>query len=141
VDSSLVLVFEKQFRQWTEASLGKLDACRASLRNLTITKARVNLCVLRKRLLRALLIPLLMLHPSSYHHYARLVIASFGLHRAGDSNLLDMPAALARLQSSATHLIECFENDFDTTGFTRGTQASLVRRRKLLSADKISLIL
>jgi hypothetical protein len=80
-----------------------------------------------------------MFHPSSYHYYARLVIASFGLHRAGDSNLLDMPAALARLQSSATHLIECFENDFDTTGFTRGTQASLDRRRKLLSANKISL--
>src|SRR6478752_10885529 len=57
---------------------------------------------------------------SSYHYYARLVIASFGLHCASDFNLIDMPAALARSQSTATHLIECFESDFDGTGFTRG---------------------
>ncbi len=34
-----------------------------------------------------------------YYHYARLVIASFGLSRATDFNRVDLPAALARVSS------------------------------------------
>lgn len=76
-----------------------------------------------------------------YFHYARLVIASFGLSRATDHNRVDLPAALARVsilvghgvdiaheghqfQSTATHIIECFEFEFDNTGFTRGARGS-----------------
>ncbi len=81
---------------------------------------RINLSVGDSTLSLYLLLISLDLALHRYHYYSRLVIASFGLHRATDFNRLDLPAALARFQSCATHLIECFETDFDAPGFTRG---------------------
>jgi hypothetical protein len=55
-----------------------------------------------------------------YDQYARLVVHSFALQRAGEGRQGDLPSTFSQYQLAAMRLIETFEMEFESSGFTRG---------------------